>query len=301
MNLAAAGTATEAAARALAAGAQHLVLPSGDAHGTRRRAAAISAALLLHAALLAVLLLEPAKDEPPPPIAVELVAAPPPQPAAPSQRPAASQPPAAPAASTAPRASGGKLEREVGQPPDVPASTRPETVPEPAPSKERAEPAPPAAGASTSAAPTPPADSNVAAAPLPLPPEAKPSTAQPAPSAARTAAAPPQPPARSRVESEAFGKGGGDRYLNTVRDAIERNRLYPPSARALGLVGTAQYAMLVDRRGRLMRVRLLRSSGADILDKAGIEMIERSAPFQALPPEIIGEVVDLVVTLHLEP
>ncbi|HUI17195.1 MAG TPA: TonB family protein [Alphaproteobacteria bacterium] len=287
MNLVAAGTATEAAARALAAGAQHLVLPSGDAHRIRRRAAAISAALLLHASLLAFLLLEPEKDEPPPPIAVELVAAPPPQPAAPPQGPAASQPPATPAASAAARASGGALEREVGQPPDVPAPTRPETVPEPAPSKARPEPAPPAAGK--------------AAAALPLPPEAKPSTAQPAPAAARTAAGPPQPPARSRVESDSVGKGGGDRYLNTVRDEIERNRVYPPAARTLGLAGTAQYAMLVDRRGRLMRVRLLHSSGADILDKAGIETIERSAPFQPLPPEIIGEVVDLVVTLHLAP
>ena len=288
MNLVAASTATDAAARALAAGAQHIVLPSGDAHRTRRRAAAISAALLLHASLLAFLLLEPEKDEPPPPIAVELVAAPPPQPSARPQAPTASEPPATPAASASPRATGGPLEREVGQPPDVPAPTRPETVPEPAPSKARAEPAPPAAGDAATAA-------------LPLPSEAKPGTAHPAPAAARTAAAPPQPPARSRVESEAVGKGGGDRYLNTVRDEIERNRLYPPAARTLGLVGTAQYAMLVDRRGRLMRVRLLHSSGADILDKAGIEMIERSAPFQPLPPEIIGEVVDLVVTLRLAP
>jgi len=59
--------------------------------------------------------------------------------------------------------------------------------------------------------------------------------------------------------------------------------------------------VLVDRKGRLLRVRLLRSSGTDVLDKAGVEMIERSAPFRPLPPDIIGEVVDLVVTLHLAP
>ena len=98
-----------------------------------------------------------------------------------------------------------------------------------------------------------------------------------------------------------LGKGNGDSFLNTMVDEILRNRFYPAAARSAGLSGTAQYAMLLNRQGRLMRLRLLRSSGSDILDKAGIEMIERSAPFHPLPPEIIGEVVDLIVTLHIAP
>ena len=38
----------------------------------------------------------------------------------------------------------------------------------------------------------------------------------------------------------------------------------------------AEYAALLDRRGRLFRLRLLRSSGTDILDNAGVAATERS-------------------------
>ena len=291
----------DAVTRTLVAETHRLVLPSGDAHRARRRAAAIIAALLLHVWLVAILLIEPSEDERrvPPSIQVELVAAPPPQPMARSQAPMA---PEAAAPLTPPqteaRVSGGKLEREAGRPPDAQAPPSLEAAPEPAQPKDAAEPPPGAAPAAPLPAtpPMPAAEGSDAIAPPP--PEAKP-TPQREPSVARAAAAPLlHPPARSENDSVVLGKGGGDPYLNTLRDEILRNRVYPPAARSAGLSGTAQYAMLLDRQGRLIRVRLLRSSGADILDKAGIEMIERSAPFHPLPPEIIGEVYDLVVILH---
>jgi len=301
MSMVAASMAGDAATRTLVAETPRLVLPSGDAHRARRRAAAILAALLLHVWLVAVLLIEPSEDERrvPPSIQVELVPAPPPQPVARSEAPRAAQA-AAPRTppQTEARVSGGKLEREPGRPPDAHAPPSLEAAPEPAQPKDAAEPPPPgsaSAAALSAAPPMPAAEGSDAIAPPP--PEAKPNP-QTQPSVARTAAAPSRPPARSENDSVVLGKGGGDPYLNTLRDEILRNRVYPPAARSAGLSGTAQYAMLLDRQGRLIRVRLLRSSGADILDKAGIEMIERSAPFHPLPPEIIGEVYDLVVILH---
>ena len=127
---------------------------------------------------------------------------------------------------------------------------------------------------------------------------------QPAPSPprGRSAALPPSPlPDQTRTERQRPGESGGDRYLNTLRRDILRNRVYPPAARSLGLAGTAEYSMLLDRQGRLLRLRLLRSSGADVLDKAGMAAIERSAPFQPLPPDIIGDKVEVVVAVHLAP
>jgi len=258
--------------------AAHLV-PSRDRYARRRQAVAAAAALALHAGVIALLLWRPVETPPPPVIPVELVLAPassPPPAAAPAPTTpatAASAPsPKAPAASV--RESGGERPSAPGHPPD--AATAP----------ERPAPAPPPAKASAA----------LTAAPLPVPrPEAQ---ALPAPA---RAAAVTRPPARAAEESDVAGKGGGDRYLNALRDTIERHRAYPPEARAQGLSGTAQYDLLLDRSGRLMHVRLLRSSGAEILDKAGAAMIAQSAPFAPPPPELIGTVVDLVVTLHLEP
>jgi len=297
----AASMAGDAATRTLVAGTPRLVLPSGDAHGARRRAAAILAALLLHVWLVAILLIGPSEDarRVPPSIQVELVPAPPPQPAARSQAataPEAGAPQTPP--QTAAHGSGGKLGREPGRPPDAQAPPSLEAAPESAQPKDAAEPPPPpgsASAAALSAAPQMPAAEGSDAV-APPPPEAKP-TPQREASVARTAAAPSRPAARVENGNVVLGKGGGAPYLDTMAAEIERNRFYPTAARSAGLSGTAQYAMLLNRQGRLFRVRLLRSSGSDILDKAGIEMIERSAPFHPLPPELFGEVVDLVVTV----
>jgi len=303
----AASMAGDAATRTLVAGTPRVVLPSGDAHRARRRAAAILAALLLHVWLVAILLIEPSEDERrvPPSIQVELVPAPPPQPVARSQAataPQAAAPRTPPETEARDLVSGGNPGREPGRPPDAQAPPSLEAAPEAAQPKDAAEPPPPPGSASaaalSAAPPMPAAEGSDAIAPPP--PEAKPAPQREV-SVARTSAAPSRPPARSENDSVVLGKGGGDPYLNSLRDEILRNRVYPPAARSAGLSGTAQYAMLLDRQGRLMRVRLLRSSGSDVLDKAGIEMIERSAPFHPLPPELFGEVVDLTVTLHIAP
>jgi len=295
----AASMAEEAAARALGTGLEELIPASRDAYARARRAAAIAAALLLHASLIAVLLLAPQKEEPPPPLIVELVAAPPPMPAAQSAAPlAAPSPPAAPAADDDVRASGGELERANGEPPKSPAPEAEVRTPEATQAKDKAQAAAPLAPASASKRPAPEAAPSAATAALPLPPEAKPSP-EPEPTGAREATAPPHPPLSPKVETASLGKGGGDRYLNELRDEIKRNYFYPPAARSQHLSGTAQYDLLLDRQGRLMHVRLLHSSGADILDEAGREMIERSAPFPPPPPDFIGEIVDLTVTLPL--
>ena len=297
----AASTAGEGAERNLAALVQQHVRPSRDAHARMRRAVAILAALLLHASILALLLLKPEQQELPPPLTVELVAAPPPTAAAEPPAPRlAPSPPAPAAARDQVRASGGELERDVGEPPKLPAPQAMAPRPEPHQAKAEAAAPAPAAAASASKLPAPELEPSNAALPLPLPPQAKPEP-RPEPASAREAAVPQQAPANAKSESASLGKGGGDPYLNKLRAEIERHRTYPPAARALGLEGTAQYVMLIDRQGRLMRVTLLHSSGADILDKTGIEMIERSAPFAPLPPEFVGEQLKLVLTLHLAP
>ncbi|MEP0456203.1 MAG: energy transducer TonB, partial [Roseibium sp.] len=41
----------------------------------------------------------------------------------------------------------------------------------------------------------------------------------------------------------------------------------------------------VDSSGRASRIRVSRSSGSSILDKAAIETVRRASPFPKIPPE----------------
>jgi protein TonB len=299
---------------------ERLASPSHDGRATRRRAIAVTAALLLHTWVILFLLVDRDKDEEPTPptmLPVEIVfptkpkavAVPPPQ--------SLPSPPPAPSVQAS-RASGSEQPEPTGHteappqptpaPKTEPAATekpgpkaKAVTTSEPAPQSSEEAPAPSPQGAQAVAVPVqaPQAADDQALAALPPVPVMKPDVPPhpPAPSSATSR----HPAAEARVESAALGQGGGDPYLNAVRTDILRNRVYPSAARAQGLNGTAQYAILVNRQGSLLRVRVLRSSGADLLDKAGVEAIERSAPFKPLPPDVMGEVVDLVVTLHMGP
>ena len=97
------------------------------------------------------------------------------------------------------------------------------------------------------------------------------------------------------------GEGGGDPYLNAVRDAILGHFKYPPNAAAAKLAGTAQYMIILDRKGNLIELKLLQSAGSSILDDAGLETIKRAAPFGPLPSDVTGDHVRLIFTLSMVP
>jgi protein TonB len=309
-------------ARLLVAARIFAAPPSKDTWAWRRRALARGSAFLLHAAVIAFLLIHPPVDvlPPTPPIAVDLVMAPPPQP--PAKTPSAPQVLPQENAQVRVSVSGNDPDREAGRPPAPEA--RPSKEPAPAPPAappQKAVPVPETASQDMPPAPeapdavAPPASSPVAAPaadsharetvaalePPPVP-QLKP-VPPPNPPAPNAEASPPKPPAKVSDTSTELqpGQGGGDRYLEKIRQDINRNRVYPPEARSLGISGTAQYAIFIDRQGRLLRLRLLQSSGADLLDKAGMQMIQHSAPFQPPPLDLKGNEVKLVVMLHIGP
>ncbi len=267
------------------------------------RDAGILAAAFLHAAVLLMFIAQARiqqRPAEPPAIPVELVSLPPPPQAAPQQP--------TPQSKAQPfRQSGGELDRPAGSLPDQEAPKKDE----PAAAQPTQEKAEPAETAKLPPPPEPPAPATSSAAPA-----AQPDTKSSSPTAtaqrpkplkssqapARTAAlSPNRPPSESKSENEWLGEGGGDKYLNALRDEILRHRNYPAEIRSIGLDGTAQYEILVDRQGKLLRLRLLHSSGVDVLDHAGLVMIQRTAPFEPLPSYMGGDVVQLVVTLHMAP
>ena len=86
--------------------------------------------------------------------------------------------------------------------------------------------------------------------------------------------------------------------MNAARAALERHRFYPAAARPLGLKGRAVFAMVMDENGRLRALRLEKSSGADILDRAAAEMIRRASPFPRPPPDLPGREILVEIPVY---
>ena len=294
--------------------------PSQDAQARLRRALARGAALAMHAAAIAFLLAHPPIEvrQELPPIQVDLVVMPPS--VNPAKTPSPSNPAAQAKKASQESVSGDDPNRVAGRMPAEETKSNVEPAPEPVTAQSR-QPAPTEALPAQAVPPAPSSPESVdveSPSPLDTPalspsagevaalgpslPDLKPSppAGLPAPTAKPS---PLKPAARPLEETDKAqsGEGGGDRYLDEVRQEINRNRTYPAEARALGIAGTAQYAIFIDRQGRLLRLRLLQSSGADMLDEAGMDMIRRSAPFRPPPSSHKGDEVKLVVVLHIGP
>ncbi|MBV8653538.1 MAG: TonB family protein, partial [Alphaproteobacteria bacterium] len=112
----------------------------------------------------------------------------------------------------------------------------------------------------------------------------------------RTAAAHPaaRPPVLNR--EEAPKETSGDPYLNLLQREMAKHKVYPALARPLGLTGTAHFLVYIDRAGRLVGLHLTQSSGSELLDKAGEQMIRETAPFPAPPSDYEN---NLILTLDV--
>ena len=87
-------------------------------------------------------------------------------------------------------------------------------------------------------------------------------------------------------------------YLEAWRRKVEAigNLNYPQEAKRRKLYGNLILHVAVRSDGTLERVRVLRSSGVDLLDEAAIRIVELAAPFAPFPPEIRAEADVLDIT-----
>lgn len=223
--------------------------------------------------------------------------------------------------------SGAPAERKAASPP---AEAQAEQKPAPAQPASAEASAAPAAQAPTPAFPAveplppePPAEAISGAKPPP-PTAAKGQVARVAPAAPASANSQPQvaslPPARAAPsppaaaptgpavnelsapkwsDSERRGEGGGDRYLNALRDAIVGNLIYPASAH--GMAGIAKYEIVMNRQGVMLKVVQLQTTGVPALDRAGMDAIQNTMPFQPLPLRIVRTPVFILATLYIGP
>jgi protein TonB len=79
---------------------------------------------------------------------------------------------------------------------------------------------------------------------------------------------------------------------------LERNKRYPAAAQSRREQGIAQVFFSLDRQGRVIDSRLVRSSGARALDEEALALLRRAQPFPPPPRELPGERVDLTVPIR---
>jgi protein TonB len=87
-------------------------------------------------------------------------------------------------------------------------------------------------------------------------------------------------------------------YLEAWRRKVERigNLNYPDEAKRHKMYGNLILHVAVRADGRIERIRVLRSSGFDVLDEAAIKIVELAAPFAPFPPDIKAETDILDIT-----
>lgn len=105
--------------------------------------------------------------------------------------------------------------------------------------------------------------------------------------ATRTPSATPMPDAGMAVEWR-------------VQDWLAQHRQYPRSARRSGAEGTVWVRFVLDRAGALHGSEVLESSGHAVLDRAALELLQRAAPFPALPATLTLDEIELVLPIEYD-
>jgi periplasmic protein TonB len=89
-------------------------------------------------------------------------------------------------------------------------------------------------------------------------------------------------------------------YLGAWARKVERigNLNYPQAARDQRMFGSLILHVAVRSDGSVEQIRIVRSSGYDLLDEAAVRIVELAAPYAPFPPDIAAEtdVLDIVRT-----
>jgi len=81
------------------------------------------------------------------------------------------------------------------------------------------------------------------------------------------------------------GNAAVSNYPGQVVSKLRRSLRYPREARSQRLRGEVQVAFTVSGSGGVGGVRIARSSGSPVLDRAALETVQRAAPFPPIPAD----------------
>jgi len=135
-----------------------------------------------------------------------------------------------------------------------------------------------------------------------MPEKPKPKKKQPP----RKQAAAPKPIQSARIAPAAAPSQGLPSLSNSnaipdwrsrVSAQLERNKRLPPGADR-GDSGSPKIAFRLDRRGNVLSVQLVRSSGSPVFDQEAVALARRAAPFPPPPSEIRDAQLNMTVSIN---
>jgi len=99
-------------------------------------------------------------------------------------------------------------------------------------------------------------------------------------------------PRRYTISSASTKEDRDAQYLDNWRKRIEAigNLNYPQQASAQGIYGVLRLMVALNPDGTVNDIRILRSSGEQVLDEAAIRIVQLAAPFEPFPPAMRANV-----------
>jgi protein TonB len=87
-------------------------------------------------------------------------------------------------------------------------------------------------------------------------------------------------------------------YFNRIKQAINQKWEYPELAKRYGLQGTLLLEFVVGANGQIEQLRLVRSSGSQLLDDEALRAIKAAAPFPPIPAWIKSTPLPISATME---
>lgn len=89
-------------------------------------------------------------------------------------------------------------------------------------------------------------------------------------------------------------------YFNKIKQSIELQWEYPEVALRYGLQGRLALEFTIISTGQLDRLRIIRSSGSQVLDDEAVRAIKAAAPFPPIPPWIKANPLLISATMEYD-
>ena len=87
-------------------------------------------------------------------------------------------------------------------------------------------------------------------------------------------------------------------YFNRIKQVIEQNWEYPELALRYGLQGRLSLEFAIGANGQLEQLRIVRSSGSQLLDDEALRAIKAAAPFAPIPSWIKGNPLSISASME---
>lgn len=85
-------------------------------------------------------------------------------------------------------------------------------------------------------------------------------------------------------------------YVQGIQQTIEKYKLYPEEAEA----GTIKIKFRIGKDGTLIKMEIIESSGSDVLDTAGAELLKKIEKFQPIPDILKKEFMDIILNINYQ-